>query len=1138
MSTSTSSYTPKSFIIPNMMTCTNCVLSRTRMRVVPGFGTVPCKVMGIGQSPGVDEDLKGKPFIGRAGKLLWDALQEIGWTEHDIFLHNINACHPPQDRKTTPSEKKACRGWLEQTITAVDPEVIICFGDEAAKAIIPNEKVAITKIRGTFYTVMLCGKPRIVMPTIHPSYVARNKTVLYPQLMRDLNRAKARSVTSTDPTSPVVLTSVPFGRNLATWEDIYEVIQKPVFAVDFETTSLARDAQIIGIGVADRPGGGMYWPILDQQDLLTHLPELKAALEDPNRVKIIFNAKFETHIAYNYGIEINPASSEDTMLKAWITGDNQSLSLKDLSSIRLDQEMIRIEELIGKGKKQRSMADVQKEDVQKVVSYAAPDPDATLQLDTQLTTILTERSLQSLYRDVEIPMMSIITEMERIGMKLDPSKLDPAVATLRESMWNLAESLWEMVGREFNPNSADQTADILYDELRIIPRPTRLKEGAKHPPTDSVSLSIYIDNPIVKGILSYRGQQKLLSYTEGLPRFINKKTGRIHTHINQTGAATGRVSSSDPNLQNIPARQRQDIDLPMAGGDIRKAFVAENGCYIYAPDLSQIEMRLQAHLAQDRNLMQVFIDGKDIHSNTVKILFNEEEDEITDPVRRKSCRFIAKCFHPDTEVLTRLGWRKITEIDTSWDVIQAVPLNSHGRVRLEWVKPTEVFTTRHPSNQLVHLQNMGIDIKVTPDHRMLGFDKDWIPQVVTPSSFPKVRYWANAGILNDTSDSIVDVDEAILQLAVATEADGSYSGKKIRFGFYNQRKIDRLMDLIDRLECRDQVNITSYKNGSLRPVTAISIKAPLATQIRRLLTPTKSFPWWWLQLSTKLRRVVLAEVPEWDGSNQHTSKSTQRWTQSKYTSGNQQSRDVIQAIASLTGKKAQLKSKPTPYLAIKDHNYSRGGHIRSQTETYTDEVACLSVPSSFVLVRSGGIPVITGQTTNFGIIYRLTPHGLLLRVPFLDLTIADTTKIINDIYNGYPGIKEYQDKQIWFCRKYGYVQTLLGRRRYIPDIHADKPEIRSAAERAAINMPIQGGAGDIFKLGMIACRRRLEELRERGIKSRMIMQVHDELLFEGPFKEKDVIQHEMVPLMAGAYELSVPLKADFEYGFSWGDLLS
>ncbi|MCZ6892105.1 MAG: DNA polymerase I [Chloroflexi bacterium] len=578
------------------------------------------------------------------------------------------------------------------------------------------------------------------------------------------------------------------------------------FAFDTESTGQdPMNCDLVGLSFSSRPGLAYYVPVGHREGTQLPLGEaleaLKPLLEDPKLDRIAHKATYDMTLLRNYDINV-PNVAFDTMVAAQLSGYN-TLGLKQLAFQLLNVEMTPIADLIGRGAKQITMAEAPIADA---ALYAAADADMTGRLHTLLKEELGKHGVETLFTDVEMPLVPVLVQMQLNGITVDQGKLREMSGNLIEELHTLEEDIYREADEPFNINSTQQLSVVLFEKLlppaRLkemgLPQPKRTKTGFS---TDASVLEELRDaNPIVERVLRYRELTKLKStYLDALPDLVNPKTGRVHTSYNQVGSATGRFSSSDPNLQNIPVR----TDL---GREMRRAFLAEPGWQLLAADYSQVELRVLAHLSQDPGLLAAFQRDEDIHVATAAQVYS--------------------------------------------------------------VPPAEV----------------------TPD----------------------------------------------------------------------MRRIAKVM--------------------------------------------------------------------------------------------------------------------------------------------------------------------------NFGIIYGLSAHGIAQQT---DLDVKEGAAFIESYLGRYPGISDYVEATKQHARERGYVETILGRRRYLPEIRQSNFHVRQAAERMAINMPVQGGAADVIKIAMVRIH---DRMAERGVKSRMLLQVHDELIFEVPPEEMDLMKETVLELMPSALELSVSLKIDLKVGPTWGDL--
>lgn len=406
----------------------------------------------------------------------------------------------------------------------------------------------------------------------------------------------------------------------------------PLIAFDTETTGLdAMRADIIGLSLSIQPGYACYIPLAhDYPGAPQQLPRdkvlaaLKPILEDPRRPKVGQHAKYDMNILSHYGIAVQ-GLQHDTMLESYVW--NATATRHDMDSLAkkyLDYDTIKYEQVAGKGARQISFSQV---DLDTACRYAAEDADITLRLHHALWPLLeSEPKLLKVYEEIEMPLVPVLAGMEQRGVLIDVNELRMQSQQLGKRMLELQKGAWQSAGREFNLDSPKQLQAILFDELGL---PAKLKTPTGQPSTNEEALeAIADDHALPRLILDYRGLAKLRStYTEKLAEIVNPRTGRVHTSYHQGAVATGRISSSDPNLQNIPVRTEE-------GRRIRQAFIAPEGWLVMAADYSQIELRIMAHLSGDEGLVRAFQEGGDIHRATAAEVFGLDAAEVTSNQRR------------------------------------------------------------------------------------------------------------------------------------------------------------------------------------------------------------------------------------------------------------------------------------------------------------------------------------------------------------------------------------------------------------------------------------------------------------------------------------------------------------------------
>ena len=419
---------------------------------------------------------------------------------------------------------------------------------------------------------------------------------------------------------------------IETEEDIYNlatvVKNHKTVCFDTETTSTnALDAEIVGLSLAVKEGEAFYIPMpAEREEATTRLELLREIFENEEIEKVGQNIKYDITILANYGIEVR-GKLFDTMIAHYVLQPELYHGMDYLAEIYLDYDTIKIEELIGeKGKNQKNMRDVAPE---KVCDYACEDADVTLKLKNILEKEIKQEGLEELFYNIEMPLVPVLAYMERNGARIDTAALKETSTLFAKRLNDIEEEIYSLAGEPFNIASPRQVGDILFGKLKIVDKPKKTKTG-QYVTSEDVLAQLQNRHPIVKNILQHRGLKKLLStYIDALPSLVNPRSGKIHTSYNQTVTATGRLSSSNPNLQNIPIRDED-------GKEVRKAFVPDEGCMFLSADYSQIELRIMAHLSGDKNMIDDFRSGYDIHAATAAKIYKKPIEEVTKDERRKA----------------------------------------------------------------------------------------------------------------------------------------------------------------------------------------------------------------------------------------------------------------------------------------------------------------------------------------------------------------------------------------------------------------------------------------------------------------------------------------------------------------------
>ena len=403
---------------------------------------------------------------------------------------------------------------------------------------------------------------------------------------------------------------------------------KQILSLDTETTSThAVDAELVGLSFAVEEKEAFYVAIpSDREEALKFVNIFKPLYENPKIMKVGQNIKYDYEVLMNYGVEIQ-GKMFDTMIAHYLIQPELYHNMDYLAEVYLHYQTVHIEDLIGpKGKNQKSMRDLAPSEV---YEYAAEDADITLRLKNVLEPKLKELNLEELFWNVEMPLVPVLAHMEMNGVCIDTNTLKETSVNLTNRLNEIERHIYELAGESFNIASPRQVGEILFGKMKIVDKPKKTKTG-QYVTSEEVLQQLRSKSPIIDEILNYRGLKKLLStYVDSLPKLINPRTGRIHASFNQAITSTGRLSSSDPNLQNIPVR---DDD----GREIRRCFIPEPGCLFFSADYSQIELRIMAHLSEDPNMTEAFREGNDIHAATAAKIWHEDILQVTDAQRKKA----------------------------------------------------------------------------------------------------------------------------------------------------------------------------------------------------------------------------------------------------------------------------------------------------------------------------------------------------------------------------------------------------------------------------------------------------------------------------------------------------------------------
>ena len=411
-------------------------------------------------------------------------------------------------------------------------------------------------------------------------------------------------------------------------EFIQNILTKEIFSLDTETTGTDPiTAELVGMSFSYAENQAVYIPVpKDREETQKIVNLLKPVFENEHAVKVGQNIKYDMLVLSNYGVQIK-GKLFDTMIAHYVLQPELRHNMDYLAEIYLKYQTIHIDELIGpKGKGQKNMRDLSPTEVYK---YACEDADVTLKLKALLEKEMQESGVTELFEQIEMPLVPVLAYMERNGVRIDTEALKESSRHFTARMQQIETEVHQLAGVEFNIASPKQVGEVLFDRLKIVEKPKKTKTG-QYITSEEVLESLKGKHEIVGKILEHRGLKKLLgTYIDALPQLINPATGHIHTSFNQTVTATGRLSSSNPNLQNIPIRNED-------GKEIRKAFIPDDGCEFFSADYSQIELRIMAHLSGDPHMIEAFQKEQDIHAATAAKIYKEELSEVTREQRSKA----------------------------------------------------------------------------------------------------------------------------------------------------------------------------------------------------------------------------------------------------------------------------------------------------------------------------------------------------------------------------------------------------------------------------------------------------------------------------------------------------------------------
>lgn len=564
------------------------------------------------------DNIPGCPGVGE--KTAQKLLAEFGSIEN--LLANTDKLKGAQKKKV---EENVEQIRFSKFLATIKTDVPITFDAELCKRVAPDEDRLVelyTELEFKTFINRLKGESSVVSSSKEPKAAVQ------------YDLFATEPVVESEVSSLADINTMPHSYYLADTAEkqialCEQLLQEKSFAFDTETEGLdPLTAGLVGMSFAIREQEAWYVPVPANREEATDIVlRLAPALQHPEIEKVGQNIKFDILALRKYNVQVK-GPLFDTMLAHYLLNPELRHGMDYLAETYLKYKTVPIEDLIGpKGKKQASMRTVP---IEQIKEYAAEDADVTLRLKHYFAPLLKQEGLESLFFEMEMPLIYVLAEMEATGVKLDTNALKQSSEVLSQQLTALEESIYDLAGQSFNINSTKQVGEILFDKLKLDEKAKKTKTGG-YSTSEEVLEKIRGKHPIVDKLLEYRGIKKLLStYIDALPALIHPETGKIHTSFNQAVTATGRLSSTNPNLQNIPVRDE-------LGREIRKAFIADDDdCIFFSADYSQIELRLMAHLSNDPHMVEAFCSGADIHAATAAKIYGIPVEEVTSDMRRKA----------------------------------------------------------------------------------------------------------------------------------------------------------------------------------------------------------------------------------------------------------------------------------------------------------------------------------------------------------------------------------------------------------------------------------------------------------------------------------------------------------------------
>ena len=1145
--------------------CTQCPLHKTscaddkKLVCLWGSGNKQASIVLVGEASSKDDILKETPFIGEAGQLLNKYLKVVGINRENIYITNTVKCHPENSRVPKPAEIKHCSPYLDFELAEIKPKVIGMLGAIAFERILGLE--GITKYRGR---PMWSEKYHCwCVPTWHPSYIKRNGESLeeVEQFKRDLSLMK--KIAETGETGQLK-TKYDVIDNIELFDAMMQCIKSyKVASLDTETYGDYLTGKIITIQFSIKAGTAFVVPFYKTGSQYTEPTDkiwtdeqeqhiwstLKAYLEDTERKKIGQNIKYEYQFLKLYGITLKGVCF-DTMLGHYLLDENKK-GTHDLGTMALNYTDMgdysnELYQLIGWDdiKDDQKKFKMIEAPFEAICKYACKDADATFRLFCVFFPKIKSQGLLPLLTQLMIPLSYALGDMEVTGVKVDleyyaklAKKYEQKIKEIDDELRSYPDVafLERKQGAPVNFNSTKQLKVLFYELLKLpiykyVHNKKKKNQDEKNPSTDAEVLEqLAEEHPIPKLIWKHRTYQKFLStYVAPMPEYV-WSDGRIHTSYWQHVTVTGRLASSDPNLQNIPKKE------PEMAKEVRYGLIAKEGHTFVAVDKGQIEFRLLANECKDSVMLADIASGLDIHKTIASIGFRIPYDQVTPELREKA-KTIVYCVPLDTKILTQSGWKSYNEVKIGDYTIGYNPSTK----QTEWTKITKLHF--FPKASIIELKNSTFNFRCTPEHRWLNLRRTSGECIIPNKKYRRIlkEEFVFTKDINQEDNLILSAkfnstgcldlsnDEVALISWMLTDGDKHcvYQSEK--------KYSNEIKELFTRLFGNFTICKNTNGSGNVFLVPAkqarfIFNKAGLNFDSNKKDPSLEQFI---LKLSSEQRTTFLNTAMQAEG------------TKNIFYQNPGPVLDAIKLTAYLEGflvrqhdayKWNKWSKKYCQGLVLSKPKVT--GQELSKNHISEEPVWCVTTELGTMTVKQGNLVVLTGNS----IVYGKSADNLAKET---GLSVDQVNAIFGAIFSRYIKINDWMDITFNKAKTTGEVTNWVGRRRrlYSHFKRANESEnmrqkmvLLAEARRLAINSPIQSGAHDIVTIDTLRVR---HELLKQKLESKLIMTTHDELIVEAKNEELNAVIKLMYTNMtkSPSAKITVPLTVDVSIGTRLGDM--